>query len=243
VKIVPTTISANSVRWAWETENTPAGNSPRVNFTSNNLQQKVIIDTAKWYASPDDPCGASNECTYKLTAKTILGQDEFDPTCDFTVWLPSEAAITKSEVTVKGTPLYEEMTDNGGKTIGYKVAGKGSITRLVNVTPTQYFIPSSSQFMPKTEAHEEVHRNEYTTGVAKDYWSDVKLYDIVKDLMASTYSALDAMYNKIYSGYLDDEKKNTRKQEIKNRCERAAYDVSDPIVPQYFYQRCGRFSN
>lgn len=236
VKIIPATISANSIEWTWGPKNTPAGNSPRVDFTPDNLEQKVSIDTPKWYAFPDLECGAKSESVYEFKTTTQIDQDAFESSAEMAVFLPEKAATTTNILKLHGSPSYEASVDKNGGVTGYHVAGKGSITRTVD-TRTEYYILTTSQFMPKAQAHEEVHRNEYITGEAKDYLSDEILFGMVKSYNAKSLVKLARMYDKKFKEYSKDEQ--DRKQEVRDKCEIAAHNVSDPIPPRYFYQRCG----
>jgi hypothetical protein len=191
------------IEWTGEPKSSPAGNEPYVNFVPDNHHQKITVDKAKWYAFPDIVCDelaygikkSELKCTYKLTAKTLLGQDEFDLSTEMIVYLPEVAAITTNNITITGIPDTFMIANNSGKIVSYKFRGKGNLIRTV-VALTTYNISESSQFINKTKVHENVHSNEYISGEAKDVYSDSKLYDKVRDLSASTYLELIDLFKK-----------------------------------------------
>lgn len=94
--------------------------------------------------------------------------------------------------------------------------------------------PQTSQFYNKTLKHEEVHVEQYATGI----WSDLyKIDNLMPRLLLLTDPNQQPLEQKIFRAKEDwrEEQKQILLQRLPN-AEREAYRVSDPITPRYLFQ-------
>jgi hypothetical protein len=234
VFIIPATISASSVQWSWEPKDTPAGNSPSVNFSPDNLQQKVTVDNAKWYAFPDSPCGSKSESVYKFKATTVLDEDIFEPSAEMVVFVPDTGGITTPPYII-GEPSTASLDD--GKKTTWFIYEKNTLNRQIGSISMK--LPSTSQFYNKTYAHENKHRTQQISGLAKDIWTVNGLWKLIEKLNAPTLEELKIKYIRACNDFNEQEDKKWKKGKYAR--EKEAYEVGDQISPFYLYQSCNRF--
>jgi len=239
VECLPPSVSPSSFEWTREPANPAGGNEPQRGFEHAETNSTVTIPNAKWYADPDEVCTKNQTPEYNLTAFVTIGGDLFEAKTKLVVHLPRPAARMKPQVKITGEPTYVRKIDNSGATY-YGIGEKNTLKReILDDIPT-YLLSESSQFMRKAKVHEEVHQNQYTTGIARDFHSLDVLWERIRDFRAPNSNAL----SKIFCDYLETYKlqEESRKESVCIECEREAYRVSDPIAPQYFYQgQCSGF--
>jgi hypothetical protein len=112
-------------------------------------------------------------------------------------------------------------------------------TYFARTYPTKIvYIPSSSQFYGKAEAHEQVHWDQYAPGgsyhLNEDLWNPTAARDAIINLTAPTEQALDSLVEQARLSY--DQSQFAIDQSRENQAETEAYGVSDNISPRYIYQ-------
>jgi hypothetical protein len=228
-----------SYQWSFEAPQ-GAGNNPQVNFSNPNGVATTAI--AHWFALPNRPCPTSagpaanavSTYTIKITV-TFQGGQSYTESAQFSVdayWNPA-GAVDPNQARVIGAPQLQ--ADSNGV---WRVVGMGTLARR---TPTkEVFVPQTSQFFNKADAHEQEHFDHWNAG----------------NLLGNAHQPID-FYNRIvnFTGTSQQDLLNqiiadfqlyTAAQDLfvnnqHNESERRAYAVSDPINPQYLYQNCGRY--
>ena len=121
----------------------------------------------------------------------------------------------------------------------WRVTGMGNLTRIIPTTK-EILIPMASQFYQKTDAHEQVHLDNWNPGnLYGDVFQPAAFYARVKDFTASSQPEL---WNKVTDEYIIY--RYFEQQFVSNnhnQDEKLAYTVSDQIVPKYLYQNCDRY--
>lgn len=114
------------------------------------------------------------------------------------------------------------------------VVSSGTMTR--NTPVVTIHLPVNSQFRNKTEVHENRHLQQYLTGMNSDLFTVASLMAQLSPLTDATQSGLSAKivqaFNNWHAGQL------ALVQIRRGAAEQDAHSVSDPISPQYAYQRC-----
>ena len=234
---------ATAFSWGWETPselglNPDVGNSPAVVFSPTDSRE-TTIDNAKWYAYPNRACptgtldAASKSSVYTITCEmTFPGGMSFTADSTLTVNVPWVLAGFL-QIGFSGSPT---IAQSGGTQL-WEVTGKGTIQRIIR---SQTRVPSSSQFYAKVQAHEQVHHNQVNTGLASSYYTVNDLWtNHLRNLAADNRADLEILIQWAVEDFILAE--NERIRSLLPQLKRAAYQVSDPISPQYVYQRCGRF--
>ena len=114
----------------------------------------------------------------------------------------------------------------------------GNMTRVLPVA--QVLVNTTSQFFNKSNQHEQVHVNQWKPGgLVGDLYDPNVLYGRVANFIGTSQADLLNQYNNALQSYKNEEVDIfvSRKQAL----EHEAYQVSDPIAPQYMIQNCGRF--
>jgi hypothetical protein len=132
----------------------------------------------------------------------------------------------------------------GGPTIAFNTASNlwvvvnsGSLTRG---TPSATInIPSSSQFYNKTLTHENRHVTQWSSGMLSDLLLVSSLMTQLSPLTDATQAGLMTKINNASISWFDGQE--TIYNSRLTAAEKDAYNVSDPIAPQYLYQNCGRY--
>lgn len=100
----------------------------------------------------------------------------------------------------------------------------------------QVYVSSSSQFFMKVDAHEQEHLNHFQPG---NLFGNILLvsdfYDRIKDFTASTQQALANLVVAEYGQFQMEQFMIL--EGLLGESENRAYQVSDPIAPQYLYQK------
>ena len=234
---------ATAFSWGWrlpsELGSSPdVGNSPAVVFPPTG-SRKTTIDNAKWYAYPNRACptgrlaAADKSSVYTITCTlTFPGGRSFTATSSLTVNVPWVLAGFL-QIGFSGSPTIARKSG----TQLWEVTGRGTIQRIIR---SQTSVPSSSQFYAKVQAHERVHFNQVNTGLARSYYTLNDLWENhLKDLTANNRADLEILIQWAVDDFIYAE--NERIRSLLPQLERAAYNASDVISPQYLYQRCGRF--
>ena len=213
----------------------------------------TTIDRAKWYAHPNVACGAKNRIARKSSKYTI--------TCDIT--FPNGRSFTATSTLTVNVPWQEAgLVRPGIKIITYETETvvednievlkiKEGTLKAERVFEEEFNIPSSSYFYDKMLQHENKHVEQFNPGgIAAD------LFNVPQNLWEYPHptqeeiSLKDARGNSLRSLELSIRVRLSRfntaeTQRFVDRrpaMEREAYSVSDPLDPQYIYQRCNRFS-
>jgi hypothetical protein len=241
LRITPPSISGTSFLWTAIPKNTPAGNSPHLDFSPDRYQQNVTIENARWYAFPDTSCGCSHQSTYRLSAETIISNLVYADTTLLNTFLPKEGGKTKPPH-IAGGPDFVPVVGGSGNIIKWKVR-RGQLERIVG-SPT-INVPSTSQFYNKLLAHENFHVQQQVSGSARHVFSVDRLWRRIGSLEAPTYNELVLEVSKRMYNYRNEQKREWVKglpnvTKSYNDREIEAYEVSDVIPPLYLYQRCGR---
>jgi hypothetical protein len=220
--------TATSYQWTYAVDPpTGAGNNPGLNFTS---PATVSTGTdAHWFAAPNDTCGAAPGSVYIITC-TVGFSDGDRQTGEANMvvngwWYPGGA-----------TP---SATMSGGPRTGFDtsrnlwiVVDSGTLARVLP-TPVIY-IPATSQFYAKAQAHENEHVRQWQSGLFSDLLTVAGLMAVLLPLTDRTRDGLAAKLNAASTDWF-----NSQQQVYLSRipaAERGAYAVSDPIAPRYLYQ-------
>ena len=242
--------------WGWETPsdlglNPDVGNSPAVVFSPTDSRE-TTIDNAKWYAYPNRDCpsdagpAADKRSIYTITCEmTFPGGMSFTAESTLTVNVPWVLAGFL-QIGFSGSPTIAQWNAimgsdrQGHYPANYsqsEVTGRGTIQRIIR---SQTAVPAASQFYAKVQAHEQVHSNQVNTGLASSYYTIDDLWaNHLTDLTADNQADLEILIQWAVEDFIFAE--NERIRSLLPQLKRAAYQVSDPISPQYLYQRCGRF--
>lgn len=232
INVEPVELTPTSYSWGWRSTKEPAGNNPSVVFQPEN-GQSTVIPVARWYAYPDDPCSAMAVANYEIDSRLIFGQDTVEATpANLGVEVP--VILGHTGVPFIGKPEIETILSPSGHVIGYRVKGVGTLQRTVK---TEIYIPQTSQFYNQTSAHEQVHYDQFTTGILIDYKTVQGFYERIKNFSASTMEDLEKMVRDELFWFTNDEVDRIKAQ-WGERIEGDAYLVSDAIPPFYFLGRC-----
>jgi hypothetical protein len=237
LQISPPGVFGTSFLWRGDPLNIPAGNDPEVEFLPDPYQQNVSIANAKWYAFPDDPCSCMVLSSYLLKSSTSINGRLDSAFAILIVRVPDPGGVTDRPKLLDFIE-YDPVIDANGDTIKWVVSSTSNIVRLV--LPPLIFVDSSSQFYHKVAAHENVHYEQYTSGMASDLFSADTLWNRISVLEAPTEQELRREVTNKKQEYEEDERKKlaTRLRDL----EIQAYDVSDPIPPMYYHQRqCSKY--
>ena len=234
--------SATVFSWGWETPaelgaNPDVGNNPEVVFSPTDSRE-TTINNAKWYAYPDRACpdqqgpAADTSSVYTITCDlTFPDGRSFTATSILTVNVPWVLAGFLP-IGFSGSPTIEQTSAQL-----WEVTGRGNIQRIIS---SQTAVPASSQFYAKVQAHEQVHYAQVNTGIASSYYTLNDLWENhLRGLAADNRADLEILIQWAVDDFIYAE--NERIRPLLPRLERAAYQVSDIISPQYLYQRCDRF--
>ena len=235
--------SATVFSWGWETPselglNPDVGNNPEVVFSPADSRE-TTIDNAKWYAYPNRDCptgrlaAADKRSVYTITC-TLTFPDGRSCTVASTLTVNVPWVLAGFlQIGFSGSPT---IAQNSGTQL-WEVTGRGTIQRILR---SQTSVPSSSQFYAKVQAHEQVHYAQVNTGLASSYYTLDDLWtNHLRDLTADNQADLEILIQWAVDDFIFAE--NERIRPLLPQLERAAYDVSDVISPQYLYQRCNRF--
>ncbi len=235
--------SATGFTWGWEIPselglNPDVGNSPAVVFSPADSRE-ITINNARWYAYPDRACptgrlaAADKRSVYTITCDiTFPDGRSFTATSSLTVNVPWVLAGFV-QIGFSGSPT---IAQNSGTRL-WEVTGRGTMQRILR---SQTPVPASSQFYAKVQAHEQVHFNQVNTGLASSYYTINDLWaNHLRDLTADNRADLEILIQWAVDDFIFAE--NDRIRSLLPQLERAAYQVSDAISPQYLYQRCDRF--
>jgi len=185
-----------------------------------------------WYAYPlDNP---SDVCVWYVNCNVSFDdftcKDETDPPGRLRVTLPDEAGKTTFYYSI----VDISSTNENGK---YWATG---ITISTRVDQPVFNIPPNSPFFDKTYAHEQQHYDDYTQSsspitLGEEYFSDSSIWArmVEKGITSKETTPCTS----------DDELQGMIVQCLKDEeaafvpiAEERAYDVSDPMWPQYIYQ-------
>lgn len=210
------------------------GNNPKVTFSSPNSY--VTNADCHWYAYPDSECGAGRISTYDILCKVTYDQGR--KTKELLNLLQVEAgpeiAGYAPPPSIDGNP----STGQDSVTGKFVVTGQGGLARIPS--GVQIWINPASQFFTKVEKHENVHYNQWLTGIMKSYFTVDGLMAEYGKLRENTQSELAVKI--LVTKFLWVQNETDRwAREIRSQSENEAFAVSDSETPRYYYQRCGRF--
>ncbi len=114
------------------------------------------------------------------------------------------------------------------------VINAGTITR--NTPVVTIFVPINSQFRNKVVIHENRHVQQYVSGMNSDLFTVASLMSRLSPLTDSTQAGLQAKIAQAFKEW--DEGQLVLVRIRRSAMEQDAHSVSDPISPQYAYQRC-----
>jgi hypothetical protein len=227
---VTTTGPDTPTSYAWSfTAPSGAGNSPNVNFSSNN--QASTTTNAHWFALPNGACTASASAVYAIIATVTFPNLQVAPQTTLTVMLLATAGLEPKPY-VLGYPAIGQNAQSV-----WVVTGPGTLSRSVQ-SPIIYYA-STSQFYNKTVAHENEHVKQWTSGMNSDLYLVSSLMAALSPLTSTTQAGLKAQISNTWNqSWLPSQ--NSIYQSRLPAAEADAYSVSDPIAPQYYYQStCG----
>lgn len=216
-------------QWSFEAPG-GSGNNPHVNFTAPTAASTGA--NAHWFARPNNPCSAGFNSQY-----TIKIQVSFQNRGPIT----KEAPYTVSVGTNWGGGVDPPATSAPAGTLElafdsgtglWKVVGPGSLQRVPS--PIIMRTPQNSQFYNKTLRHEEVHVEQYATGIFSDLY---KISNVMPRLLPMTDPNKQVLEQQIFQTVQTwrGEQDQILAQRLPHG-EREAYAVSDPIAPQYKFQ-------
>ena len=230
-----------AVAWSWDWRAPDeAGNSPNVTFSPPNMRT-TWVPNAKWFALPNRACkiseqepAASTSCVYTITCEIVFPTTtSFTATSSLTVNVPWTNPAGQVRPGFGGTL----KTKYNNATQLWEVTGLGSLERVIDKT---VFIPLSSQFYNGADRHEQVHYEQYDTGIASSYYTLNDLWqNHLQGLSDPNRGILGIRIQNGIRSFLDAE--DERITPLIPRMEADAYRVSDQISPQYVYQNCGRY--
>ncbi|HEX8567993.1 MAG TPA: hypothetical protein VF648_20310 [Pyrinomonadaceae bacterium] len=219
--------NGTATAYQWSFEPTSGGNNPQVNFTAPNAA--VTQAKAHWFAKPDSPCGADLNSKYTIKVKvTFQGGKQTTKEAPFTVSIGGNWGGTVPSPIIDG---YPDINFDSQRNL-WVVIGRGTLQRVPSLAILR--TPTTSQFYNKTLKHEEVHVEQYATGIFSDLYHIGSLMNALSPL---TDSSENGLRQKIYDSRIawyqgQDRVLKTRLPDA----EREAFAVSDPIAPQYKFQ-------
>ncbi|HUI29340.1 MAG TPA: hypothetical protein VLX91_03910 [Candidatus Acidoferrales bacterium] len=236
-KVYPNTITANSFEWSWSPDNPDGGNDPFVDFEPGSDQQKVTVKSAKWYAFPDHDCHppSNQTSTYDLKTLVKIKGDEFDQKGNLNVFLPRLGG-EETHAYIIGNPYAVPVYDNSGNIKQWRIFSIGTLERVVDKPVVN--LPTTSQFYTKLITHENIHQQQWISGMAMNLWSVDELYKRIRTITAKSLPDIAAKVSTVRLAFESEQIKAF--EEIYNLMELEAYNVSDQIPPKYYYQRCDR---
>jgi hypothetical protein len=207
-----------------------AGNNPNVNFTDPTSASTKT--DGHWFAYPNQECpDAPLTSTYEIRVDvTIPNRKPKNKKSKLTINLPNVAGRTGNPVFFGGP----DVTFDDKRKL-YFVSGPGTMTRLI--APPEILVLPTSQFYDKTVAHENQHVLQYTIGLNSDLYTVAGIMAVLSPLTDSTAAGLKSKIDTAAQAYLDSQ--NALAKSRRDAAEIDAYNVSDPILPRYAYQRCG----
>lgn len=222
---------ATSYQWSF-TAPSGAGNSPNVTFGSATAASTTT--NGRWFAKPDHPCNAEQDAPYTISCAATFG-DSTTKTANTTLTVNAywDPAGNTDPPTVSGVPTYSFNS----ATNRWVVSGSGSVTRAVS-TPT-INVHFNSQFRDKTVAHENVHVQQWTSGILSDLFTVAGLMTVLSSVTDPDEIHEREKAEEAFDLWLIDQASAYTIR--KGAAEHDAYIVSDQISPQYIYQNCGRY--
>ena len=101
-------------------------------------------------------------------------------------------------------------------------------------------VPQSSYFYDKLLRHEEIHVEQFESGIASSYYTLDDLWqNHLQGLTNENEGILTIAIRNVITAFVAAE--NERIKPLRAQLEEAAYRICDPIDPQYIFQKCGRF--
>jgi len=226
--ITPQDGTPTSIQWSFEAPS-GAGNNPQVNFSSPTSASTTAM--AHWFAKPNDACTASFDSRYTIKARVTF-QNGSPKTKEkyFTVnayWFPA-GSVNPPNITGDPQIRFDSVRNL------WIVVGPGTLQRVPN--PAVINVPQTSQFYNKTVQHEQVHVEQYATGIFSDLY---KISDLMPHLLPLTDPNQQPLEQKIFQAKqiwrIDQDR--IMAQRLPD-AEIEAHAVSDPIAPRYLYQNC-----
>ena len=221
-----------SYEWSFEAPG-GAGNNPQVNF--NSPTSAATTAKAHWFAKPNSACSASFDSTYEIEVKvSFANRSPITKKANFTV---SVGRNWGGGVDYPMTPGLPDIEYDSNRSL-YIVVGQGEELQRI---PSQIVMrtPETSQFYNKTLKHEEVHYEQFVSGIFKDLY---KIDNLMPRLLLLTDAGRQPLEQKVFQA-----KENWRAEQKQiaigrlPESEREAYAVSDPIAPRNLFNNCGRF--
>ncbi len=212
--------------YLWSFEPTSGGNNPQVNFTAPTAQTTQA--KAHWFAKPDTPC-ASFDSKYIIKVKvTFQSGGPITKEAPFTVNVGRNWGGQVPEPKTEGAPDY--YFDEARNL--WTVVGRGTLERV----PSSIIMrtPTTSQFYNKTLRHEEVHVEQYATGILSDLY---KIDSLMPRLLPLTDLNRQPLEQKVFQAiqtWRGEQLQILRQRNTQAEIE--AHAVSDPIAPRYLFQ-------
>jgi YD repeat-containing protein len=234
--------TVSSYQWSF-TAPSGAGNNPNVTFSPANSDSTTT--NGHWFALPNVACPTSSNlpayynANYTIQAAvTFTDGSVLTRSSSLTVnshWNPA-GAVNGNIARISGVPAYAPDANNV-----WRVTGMGTLSRTVPTSATIYVIPTS-QFYYKTGQHEQVHVNQWILGpghLLGDLYIPADFYAQIQNITGVSEPDLINKLGSALTTYVNSQAAivNQRRPQM----EREAYQVSDPIAPQYVYQNCGQY--
>lgn len=216
--------------YAWQYSYPPgAGNNPSVSFSGSGSS---VSTDAHWFASPDGACSGRTPSQYAITGSASIANYWYQASTPYRIHIPNPGGEAYSPRVGGQVLLMPPAGGSGLWTVGQNQYLRTQPTVAVNAL-------MGSQFRTKVEEHENVHLQQFTTGIFSANWNPVAAYDRVKNLTHVTFLGLDALVKAAVQAY--NQEQDAAVQARMPDAEAQAYAVSDAIAPHYFYQSaCGR---
>ncbi len=236
--------------WQWRAEKPPgAGSEGGVTFEGNGSPN--VNARATWFPrTPELECPSGDALREQVSpgytvrvdaqAGTTIGNGLADLRVTMPWGMPSDAggtgrpaAVTKEGTVVGDFPLYNPECSTTPVPNSCHVIQN----RWTRDVPRTYFdMPASSSFRPKLAAHEAVHREQFTSGIASHLWSPDALYARVSTLSANSAQDLDDLIADTFRDF-DSVQRQALGASL-NAMECEAHAVSDQRAPRHLLQRC-----
>jgi len=238
VSIQPNKIQATDYEWTWSAP-TDAANNPQLTFSFADINDEsaAYIPTVHWFAYPPDPCECELFSIYDINCEVSVDDTKCsDPTPEhLMVNVPNPAGETWLIPLFQGLPsmAYDSSTNL------WKVTGPGNL--IIRSIDYEVYVHPLSQFYEKVYLHEQEHVDQFTNGHdGHQYFSLDEFYLLIQNLTAQSAPELISKIGQAYSAYYIAEMTEI---ELLEKCsEYRAYEVSDPIHPQYLLQNCQQFT-
>lgn len=223
-------LGGTPTQYAWQYSNPPdSGNNPNVAFGGWGA---TVTTDAHWFASPDGVCSGATPSPYTIHGLASIAEVWYQASTPYRIHIPNPSGETYSPKVYGYADMMNPTGGSGLYTVGQSHYYRTQPTVAIKALP-------GSQFLGKVTAHENVHVQQFTSGLFSAYWDPIAAYNLVRNFTYTTHAALSARLSAAIDAYHAGQDALVEAQ--MPGAEAQAYVVSDPIAPMYFYQAaCGR---